>query len=285
MKIYVGPAFITVKTRSNSSHITDPNDLIHLVANDEATANQRRLFDYNVLHNENFRSEIYYQRKTYKLNEAYREERRLFAAYERCIDGKGLPLAERVQSRRDPIQTSAPRRTAAFSGSSAPRESLSERNASGRGQAGGGSAAEPRIPQVTRNAQADERAGFNGFWRTSPEKESGSGGGQAKPLPPPTSHTHPSPVKRAVKTPEEVDIIDLVVRNAATMDQLDLFEHKLVQDKRFQRELVHRLEVFRERSAKDECRRLRAVINRIAIWNLFKSSSIQAEAVGSLLKT
>ena len=321
----------TIETNANSSPTTDPTDLIHLVATGEATTVQKRLFKYNVLRNSAFRTEIYYQQKTYRLNEAFLDERRLLTAYEHClIDATGLPRAQRAQaegasSRRSahgrsaaPIggvasqrTVPAPRVSTAPTGSAAPqRTSIASRDTTTPEE----SAAFQRSVLATRDstphkdyevpkASTVPRAGavprasiINRackLARTAAGQCQVEQGSPSQPLPFPATprrvarrlfspentdfnrlptHTHDSAVRESLgpQTHEPADIMDLVVRNSATMDQLDLFEKRVIQDEEFKAGIVDKLRLLRQRSAIEEVDRLVKLMNRIAIHNLFQ---------------
>jgi hypothetical protein len=286
-------AHVPIGTRSNSCQITDPPDLIHLVATNEAKPQQKRLFDYNVLHSARFRKEIYFQQKTYKLNEAGRLAQRLLAEFERCVGNKHLPPSERAQLGVDAPNPRTPRVSATFSENAAYREIVAQMGhapgskAPGRGRGRVPAAAQPRAPPAIRTARANEKAGLDGF--RSPSRKSVSPGIQAKrrlfedQLHSP--HEYPFPVREVAKahqqvahqqiTQQKVDLLDLVSKNAATMAQLDLLEYKLKKQEGFQLEVVNRLRTYRQQSKVAETGRLLLTINRIALWNLFNQGNVE----------
>jgi hypothetical protein len=316
-------AHVPVQTRSNSCQTTDPPDLIHLVATNEAKPQQKRLFDYNVLHSARFRKEIYFQQKTYKLNEAGRLAQRLLAEFKRCIGNKHLPPTERAQLGVDAPNPRTPRVSATVSEAAAYREivahmgSVPGSSVSGRGQGRGSPAAPSRAPPAIKTARANEKAGFDSF--RSPSRKSVSPGIKAKrrlfedQIHSP--HSYPSPIRGAAKANQQVahqrvahqnvahqnvahqnvahqnvahqnvahqnvaqqkvDLLDLVSKNAATMAQLDVLEHRLKKEEGFQLEVVNRLRTYRQQSKVAETGRLLLTINRIAIWNLFNQGNVE----------
>ena len=270
-----------------------------MVANNQDTADDRRLFDYNILHNSSFVPEIYYQLKTYRLSEATGCERRLLKAYETCrLKNRGLHRDQQPQAGGAPTkqnvsrpgaasrepgssrarvtggasrepESSRARLTRAASrepgssrvmgaasrepGSSrvtavAPRQTGRDQGPSGQGQASGGSAAQSQAPPGVEGGFVAAASDFDGF----------------------TAHTHASPVKEAAKAPGSVDLIELVVRRTANMDQLDLFERRVKEDEAFQRDLANKLRLFRQQSALEDTTRLVKLVTRVAICNLFK---------------
>ena len=74
----------------------------------------------------------------------------------------------------------------------------------------------------------------------------------------------------ASQTHEPANIIDLVTSNVATMNQLDLFEKRVIQDEVFKAKIVDELRLLRQQSAIEKVDRLLKVMNRIAIHNLFQ---------------
>jgi hypothetical protein len=221
MYVYLCPN----KAGSNSSQLTDPADLIRVVATNRATADQKRLFHFNVLKNPAFRSEIYYQQKTYKLNDAPRYERRLLTTYKQCMDEKTLPLApERPQAEREPNRRPTPRPSAASRPNAPPRESSRGTTAPGPGTP---ESSAPRRdvaqelvqgllklpPPVAVAARCNEDASFHGFWsppragarpgpglgNSAPGRFQGDSAPARQPnIPPPT---HPPPEQHIISAP------------------------------------------------------------------------------------
>ncbi len=319
----------TKEPGADLSPTTDPTDLIHLVAAGEATTDQKRLFKYNVLRNPTFRSEIYYQRKTYRLNEAFSDERRLLTAYEQCyVDARGLPRAQGSQAGGVSPRRSTPNRSAAPVGSAASQRAVSAPRANAapiKNAASQRIASAPRASAAPIDSAASQRAVPVPRVSRAPIKSAASQGtvppprlitprkdnelprastpartsteqsqrerrppSQPTPIPTPVarrlfapededfdgfqSHTHISPVKEALgyQTQEPASIIDLVISNVATMDQLDLFEKSVIYDKRFKAEIVDKLRLLRQQSAVEEVDRLVKLMNRVAIHNLFQ---------------